>query len=128
MNFGDPKPKTLPNQPPDSIEVVNEGMRQKAEAFTRPLVQELLQQATAEPDKKLFAVEQIATSGKRIFQGHEDILDAALEKIKAVPFTSDEEFEEILVKELGNAVLAFVASSGFSEREAKIYFRCFREE
>src|SRR3989344_1915810 len=128
MNFEDPKLKILPNQPPKGIEAVNEEMRQKAEDFVRPLVQELSQQSTEEPDKKLFAVEQIATFGKRVFQGHEDVLDAVLTKINAIPFTSDEEFEEILVRELGGALLAFVASSGFSEQEAKIYFRRFREE
>ena len=97
MNFGDPKPITLPNQPPEGTEAINERMRQKTEAFVRPLVHELLQRAIEEPDKKLFAAEQTATLGKRVFQGHEDVLDAAIAKINATPFTSDEEFEEILV-------------------------------
>ena len=123
MNFGDPVLKIPQNQPLRDIETVNVETRQKAESFVRPRIHRLLESATEALDKKSFAVDQIATFGKRIFQGQEHILESALLKINATPYTTDEEFEETLVMELTNAVLALIINSDFSEKEAKIYFR-----
>lgn len=128
MKFGNPKQEIPQNQPLSDVEATNVEATQKAENFVRPQIHQLLERAAEEPDKKLFAVDQIATFGKRVFQGHEDILESALTKITATPFTTDEELEETLVRELASAVVAFVTSSGFSEQEAKIYFRSIMQE
>lgn len=128
MNFEDTIPKIPQNQPMSDIEAVSVEARQKAESFIRSGIHPLLESAKEEPDKKRFIIDKITPFGRRVFEGKEDIFNSALEKIEAIPYITDEELEEILVKELGNAVLEFSIRSGFSEHEAKIYFRRFSEE
>lgn len=128
MNFGDPIPKIPQNQPLSDIEAVSLEARKKAENFLRPQIQKLLEVASEQSDKKRFVVEQIDTFGRKMFKGKENILNEALAKIEVASYTTDKEFEEILVRELASAILTFVESSGFSEQDAKIYFRRFAEE
>ena len=116
MNFGDPIPKIPQNQLLSEIETVNVGARKNAVNFPHPHIQKLLEVASEQSDKKRFVVEQIDTFGRKMFKGKENILDEALVKIDATPYATDAEFEEILVRELANAILEFVVSSGFSEK------------
>ena len=128
MKLGDPTPKPLPSEPSRDIENANEKARQKVENFVRTRVSALLEHATKESDKKHFAINQITTLGRRIFRDRENLLDTALEKIEAGSYATDQELEEALVRELTGAVLLFLTESGFSEQEAKIYFRSIMQE
>lgn len=128
MDFENNKQAVPQNQPISNIEVANRETAQKVENFVRLQIHELFERTLKEPNKKRFIVDQITTLGRKVFQGKERLLDAALAKIEATPYTTDEEFEENTVKELTNAVVAFVVSSGFSEQEARTYFRSVMQE
>lgn len=128
MNFKDNEQGVPQAQAINNIEVANRETAQKVENFVRLQIHELLERALKEANKKRFVVDQITTFGRKVFQDKEHLLDAALAKIEATPYTTDEVFKENLVRELTSATVAFVVSSGFSEQEAKTYFRSVMRE
>lgn len=66
MNFQDPKPETLQNQPDRAVESIDREMAQKVENFVRLQIHELFERAVEEPDKRRFVRDQIATIGRKV--------------------------------------------------------------
>src|SRR3989344_3532808 len=103
MNFGNKEQEIPQNQLHPKAEENSAEARGEIEASIRPRIHEF-------------------------FKDHGNILDSALLKINTIPYATDEEFEDNLVKELSVAFLAFITISGFSEKEARVYYRRFMEE
>lgn len=128
MRFEDAKQEKAHDQPRRETDGVEKEIARQAERFIQPRIHELLQRAAEEPDKKRFVTDQIASYGKTFFRGKEYLLDAALVKIDAAHFNTNEGFEETVVRELTSAIVEFVAISGFSLEEASQYFRSITQE
>lgn len=128
MKFEDAKQGKAQDQPRREMEGIEQQIAQEAERFIQPRIHELLQRAAEEPDKKRFVADQIALYGKTFFQGKEHLLDAILTKIDATDYDANEEFEKEIVMGLTNAIVEFVATSGFSLEEARQYFRSIIQE
>ena len=128
MNFGNKEQEIPQNQLHPKAEENSAEARGKIEASIRPRIHEFLQSVVEKPNKKRFILNEISAFGKEFFKDHGNILDSALLKINTIPYATDEEFEDNLVKELSVALLAFITISGFSEKEARVYYRRFMEE
>jgi ferritin len=120
MKFEDPKPKTSQNKP-NNIETSNENLKLGMESFLQRKINRLIQQATEQPDKKRFVINQLAEARETWFQENEDLLAIILAKTEEVRYENDAQFEKDVVKVLMKIIMEHIA--GKTEEEVLKNFR-----
>ncbi|HEY4498862.1 MAG TPA: hypothetical protein VJH94_02240 [Candidatus Paceibacterota bacterium] len=123
-----PKPQPKKTIEGPEAEIVHEEMERQAGSFFQRKINELMQSAAEESDKKRFVIDQIAASREKWFQDREEILETILAKIEALPYDTDAEFEADVARELTDTVVTYMSNSGISLEEAQRKFRIMMTE
>ena len=100
----------------------------EVEDFFRTKVGEVMRRAAGQPDKKRFIIDEIAASKEKWFQGREELFENIVEKVEALQYATDAEFEEKLAKELTDTVEESIKAAGLSMEEVRRKFRLMRIE
>jgi hypothetical protein len=114
-----------PLRGPDTIE---KQLEQQLESFIVQKIKELLQRAGQNPDKKRFMIDQIAASRATWFRGNDILLDTILQRIEAIPYSTDDQFEAAITRELNDVIHAHVERVKLTPGEMKRNFRLIKIE